>query len=452
MQRDAEGYRVIIVDDDREMRDSLAHLLAAAKWQVEALSRAEQVRGLLAAFQPDVILSDVRMPGMTGLDLLRELQVSGAPPIILISAHGDIPMAVTAMQDGAYSFLEKPFDPHRLLTALRHAAEQHRLTLDTERLRAGLARLSGLDRVLLGDAPAIQALREDVLDLSDTDVPVMLLGETGTGKELVARALHDLSPRTAGPFIPVNCAAIPDAHFETSMFGTANGTNGAAMPGILDSADTGTLFLDEIGACPPSVQAKLLRIIETREFTPIGAITPRRADIRILSASNERLETAASQGRFREDLLYRLNTVTLTLPPLRERRSDIAMLFSYFLEQHAALYEVDPPELGTEDIAALLAHDWPGNVRELRHAAERRILAARRGRGSVPEAIRPDSDPAEVPDTLREAVAAFERQLIGQAIRTHQGRMDAVAEALGIGRRTLNEKIVKLGLRKEELL
>ncbi len=196
----------------------------------------------------------------------------------------------------------------------------------------------------------------------------------------------------------------------------------------------------------------MLRILETREFTPLGSAVAKRADIRILSASNEKLDAAVAGGKFREDLLYRLNTVTLTLPPLRERRSDIPLLFSYFMEQYAALYEVARPDLGTDDLAALLAHDWPGNVRELRHAAERRILAARRGRGSVVEAIRPDGDSAEVPDTLREAVAAFERQLIGQAIKTHKGRMDAVAEALGIGRRTLNEKIVKLGLKKDDLL
>ena len=451
-QRHGEGYRVIVVDDDKAMRESLTHLLSAAKWQVEALSRAEQVATRIPAFQPDAILSDVRMPGMSGLELLKDLSATHAPPVILISAHGDIPMAVSAMQDGGFSFLEKPFDPRRLLTALRHAAEQHRLTLDTQRLRAGLARLSGLDRVLLGNAPAIQNLREDVLDLSETAVPVMLLGETGTGKELVARALHDLSARSAGPFIPVNCAAIPDAFFETSMFGTTANAQADAVPGILDSADTGTLFLDEIGACPLPVQAKLLRILETREFTPLGSAVAKRADIRILSASNEKLDAAVAAGNFREDLLYRLNTVTLTLPPLRERRSDIPMLFSYFMEQYAALYEIDPPDLGTDDLAALLAHDWPGNVRELRHAAERRILAARRGRGSVVEAIRPDGDSAEVPDTLREAVAAFERQLIGQAIKTHKGRMDAVAEALGIGRRTLNEKIVKLGLKKDDLL
>lgn len=442
-----EDFRAIVVDDDREMRDSLAHLLSKAGWRVETLAAAASVEETVRGFEPDVVLSDVRMPGMSGLDLLREMTHDMAPPLVLISAHGDIPTAVQAMQDGAYSFLEKPFDPRRLLTVLRHAAEQHRLTQDTRRLRARLARLSDLDRVLLGDSKPIQDLRADVLDLGDTDATIMLLGETGTGKELVARALHDLSARAAGPFVAVNCAAIPEAHFEATMFGVLGGALGT-----MASAGGGTLFLDEIGACPLGAQAKLLRAIETREISPVGAASAARVDFRLVSASNERLDTAVAEGAFREDLLFRLNTMVLTLPPLRDRRDDIPLLYTHFLAQHAESFEIATPEMTSDDLAALLSHDWPGNVRELRHVAERRVLAARRGRGSVAEAISLDGEPGDVPETLREAVAAFERQLVAKAITTHQGKMDAVAEALGIGRRTLNEKIVKLGLNKADLL
>ena len=366
--------------------------------------------------------------------------------MVLISAHGDIPTAVEAMQEGAYSFLEKPFDPRRLLTVLGHAAEQYRLKLDGGRLRARLAQLSGLDRILLGDSPAIRDLREEILNLCASDAAVMLLGETGSGKELVAQALHDLSPRSGGPFIAVNCAAVPLAHADAVMFGDEKAS------GMLARADKGTLFLDEVGACPLELQAKLLRAIETKAFFPLGAAAPLSVDIRVLSASNEALEEAVADDRFREDLLYRLNTVMLTLPALRERREDVLLLYTYFIEHYAALYEIQAPVPNTEDIAALMSHDWPGNVRELRHVAERRALSARRGSGSVAEAIQRDDELGEVPETLREAVAAFERQLIAQAIKAHQGRMDAVAEALGIGRRTLNEKIVKLGLKKAELL
>lgn len=447
-EKDSPRYRILIIDDDREMRDALTHLLGKAGWQADTLPGAAEAEARIAALRPDVVLSDVRMPGESGLDLLQRLGSSdGAPPVVLLSAHGDIPMAVAAMRDGAYSFLEKPFDPRRLMTVLRHAAEQNRLRQDGARLRARLARLSDLDRVLLGDTRAIRDLRADVIDLGETEATVMLLGETGTGKELVARALHDLSPRAAGPFVAVNCAAIPDGRFEETMFGTRGGA-----PGRMAAADGGTLFLDEIGACPPAGQAKLLRAIETREFWPVGADGPARADFRLVSASNEKLDDAVAKGGFREDLLYRLNTVVLTLPPLRDRRDDVPLLFQHFLAQHAASFEVDPPEVTSEDLAALLSHGWPGNVRELRHVAERRVLAARRGRGSVAEAISLDGDASDVPETLREAVAAFERQLIAKAIRTHQGRMDSVAEALGIGRRTLNEKIVKLGLNKADLV
>ena len=321
-----DGYRIIVIDDDREMRDSLSHLLTAAKWHVDTLARAEDVTKRLGDAAPDAILCDVRMPGMTGLDLLRSLSGATAPPVVLISAHGDIPMAVEAMRDGAYSFLEKPFDPRRLLTVLRHAADQHRLTLDAARLKSRLARLSGLDRVLLGDTESIRSLREDVLDLSGTDAAVMLLGDTGTGKELVARALHDLSPRAAGPFEAINCAAIPVDHFEAAIFGVDGGAQGT-----LARADTGTLFLDEIGACPAAAQAKLLRVLETREFTPLGAARTQKVDIRVVSASNEDTDAAVADGRLREDLFYRLNTVMLTLPPLKERRDDVLLLYAKFL-------------------------------------------------------------------------------------------------------------------------
>ncbi len=442
-----EEPRIVVVDDDREMRDSLSELLAAAGWRYEVLNRAETVAQRLPLFEPDVVLTDVRMPGMSGLDLLRSLDAATAPPIVLISAHGDIPMAVEAMQQGAYSFLEKPFDPRRLLNLLRNAAQQHRLRQDAERLRERLAKLSGLDRIMLGETEEMQALREEVVALSDSDVTLLLLGETGSGKELVARALHDLSPRAAMPFVAVNCASVPTERFEATMFGTQGGPKG-----LFQQADQGTLFLDEIAALSLAAQAKLLRAIETREVLPLGGEEVLGVDLRILSASNEDLETAVAERRFREDLFYRLNAVILRLPALRDRRGDVPLLYDHFVRQAAETYEIQAPETMTDDVAQLLSHDWPGNVRELRHVAERRVLAARRGRGSAAEAIRGDDSSLDIPATLREAVAGFERQLIAKAIKAHSGRMDAVAEALGIGRRTLNEKIVKLGLDKASLL
>lgn len=443
---DPSQASVLIVDDDKLIRQSLAELLEAAGWRVEALTRAERVAEKLTEFRPDVIVSDVRMPGMSGLDLLNSLDAS-APPLVLISAHGDIPMAVQAMQDGAYSFVEKPYEPRRLLTILAHAADQFRMRQTNARLRDRLLNLSGLDRVLLGQTKEIEDLRLDILDLAESDMAVLIQGETGTGKELVARALHDLGRSSGGPFLALNCAGLSPETFETEMFGVAGGADGRLL-----AASGGTLFLDEISACPMDVQAKLLRVIEDKEILPVGANRPISVAFRVLSSTNADVQQAVTDQTLRQDLLFRLNTMVLTLPALRQRREDVMLLIASFLEEFARVYEVTMPELTAEDVAVLMSHDWPGNVRELRSVAERRVLAMRRGAGSMAEAIRTDQTLDEVPDTLREAVAAFERELIGKAITAHEGRMDAVADALGIGRRTLNEKIVKLGLDKDALL
>lgn len=442
-----QAFKVLVVDDDRSMRQSLVELLEAAGWTVSALPRATQVTEYLTSASPDVILSDVRMPGMSGLELLASLDRNVAPPVVLISAHGDIPMAVQAIQDGAYGFIEKPYEPRRLLTVLRQAAEQNRMRKSNARLKDRLFKLSGLDRILLGQTDAITDLREEVLDLADTSVAVLLQGDTGTGKELVAHALHDLSRSPEAPFLALNCAALSADTFEAEMFGVAGESDGRLV-----AASGGTLFLDEICSCPPLAQAKLLRVIEDQQVLPVGAVSPLPVSFRVVSATNEDVVLAAEEGRLRQDLLFRLNTVVLSLPPLRQRRDDLVLLATHFLSEYAQVYEIDAPVLDQDDLAALLAHDWPGNVRELRHVCERRILATRRGGGSVAQAIQSDQQFDEVPDTLREAVAAFERELIGKAIKAHKGRMDAAAEALGIGRRTLNEKIVKLGLDKETLL
>ncbi|MDA3857462.1 MAG: sigma-54 dependent transcriptional regulator [Roseovarius sp.] len=439
--------RIMIVEDDKAMRLSLIDLLEAAGWQVEALPRAARVAERLAEFQPDVILSDVRMPGLSGLDLLDSLDPELSPPLVLISAHGDIATAVKAMQGGAYSFVEKPYEPRRLLNILQHALDQHRMKRTTQRLKQRLMQLSGLDRVLLGQTPETVTLREEVLDLAQSGAAVLLQGETGTGKELVARALHDLGPNADGPFLALNCAALSVDGFEAEMFGVHEGAKGR-LPGV----DGGTLFLDEVCSCPPAVQAKLLRVIEDKEVLPLGGDRPVPLTFRVVSATNEDPDEAVASGRLRQDLLYRLNTTVIKPPTLRQRRDDVMLLAARFLDEFARIYETRAPDITPEDTAALLAHAWPGNVRELRNVCERRVLAARRGAGSMAQALRADPLSDDVPDTLREAVAAFERELISKAITAHQGRMEAVAEALGIGRRTLNEKIVKLGLDKEALL
>lgn len=427
-------FRVLIIDDDRMMRQSLVDLVEAAGWTAKALARATDAERWIAQFQPDVILSDLRMPDMSGLELLQSLDTG--PPVILISAHGDIPMAVEAMNHGAYSFVEKPYEPKRLLQILDHAADQHTMRKGNRRLRERLQQLSGLDRVLLGETPEMHRLREIIAAVADSEASVLIHGETGTGKDLVARALHDVSAHCDGPFVAVNAA----------QFGPDQ------LPLIARTAVGGTLFLDEICACPADVQPTLLRLIEAKEILIPGEGRPEKIDLRVLSATNEDVEAAVAEGRLRRDLLYRLDTFGVRLPPLRARLDDIALLMLRFLSEFASLYGTTVPELNDADVARLMVHDWPGNVRELRNVAERRILLARTGGGGMAEAMSGAGGDDSIRPGLRDAVAAFERQMIGRAIQVHEGRMEDVADALGIGRRTLNEKIVKLGLDKDALL
>jgi DNA-binding NtrC family response regulator len=442
-----DKFSALIVDDDAEMRQSLAVLLERSGWLADAVGSAQVALSKLDTSMPDVVLSDVRMPGMSGLELLGEMSKRSAPPLVLISAHGDIPMAVDAIQNGAYSFLEKPFEPRRLLTVLKHAAEQHRLSDMTKRMREQLVSLSGLDRVLLGSDLRVAELKTEAVDLAMLDGPVLITGETGTGKELLARALHRLGPHRDREFVAINCATLAPEGVEEMLFGTAE-----TRLGSFRKADGGTLFLDEVAACPFDVQPKLLRAMETGVIQPAGSDAEVQTNVRIVAATNEDLAPLVEAGRIRSDFLYRLNTFELHLPRLIDRGDDIVMLYEHFVAQLCETYEIGPIEITAEDVASLLAHAWPGNVRELRHVAERRVLAARRGGGSVAEALRTDELVDDVPATLREAVARFEKTLIAQAISNHGGRMDAVAEALGIGRRTLNDKIVKLGLEKSKLL
>lgn len=448
---------IFVVDDDVSLRDSLGHLFKKSGARVSEFEKAEDAFHALENQLPDVLVTDVKMPGWSGLDLQDAIRKKYPNlPLVMISAHGDVPMAVKAIQDGAYSFLEKPFKPQRLLTIVNHAAQAHRLSMQNIRLKERLSNLAGLDRVLLGDTQVMENVREDVIDLADSEAAILVLGETGTGKEVVARAIHDLSLRVSGPFIAVNCAAIPENLFESSMFGHVSGAfTGAnkASKGFFSSAHQGTLFLDELAACPLDQQAKLLRAIEMREVVPVGSTKPVPVNIRIVSATNESLEEAVASGRFREDLYYRLNTMEIILPPLRDRVDDIALLFTHFLNIHAQTYECDPPEISPEDLTALLVHKWPGNVRELRHLAERRILSARRGRGSVAEIIT-RTVPQEVATStnLKDAISSFEKSYISKVLEVNQARMDDAARNLGISRRTLNEKLVKLKISRTDFV
>ena len=437
------NFKAFIIDDDKEMRASLVHLLSNANWIVEESATALDVESKIENFCADVILSDVRMPGRTGTDFLNSFTAPDRPPVILMSAHGDIPMAVSAIQTGAYGFLEKPFDPIRLLQIMRHAAQQYNLQKGSERLKARLSDLSGLDRILLGNSDLIKDVKETILDLSQIDSTVLIHGATGTGKELVAKAIHDLSSASGAPFIAMNCATIPIQDFEAVTFG---------QDGIISKAKSGTLFLDEITSAPLDMQAKLSRFLETKEYNPPGSTQTIVGDIRIIAATNDDPEKALKSGKIREDFYFRISGLTVKLPNLNQQKDDIPLLFQHFLKEFGRLYEVTPAAQTAGDISALISHDWPGNVRELRSIAERCVLAARRGRGGAAVALGTADEVEETPENLRGAVAIFERTLITRAVQAHSGRMDDVAQALGIGRRTLNEKIVKLNINKTDIL
>ncbi|MEO1601010.1 MAG: sigma-54 dependent transcriptional regulator [Pseudomonadota bacterium] len=438
---------ILVVDDDREMRISLSHLLDKAGYSVVVASNGAEALKALRNSETDVVLSDVRMPTMDGLEFQRRAANVTSVPIVLFSAHGDIPLAVEAIQNGAYNFLEKPFDPRRMVTLLGNAVRFKRLLDRTERLEQRLSALTDLEQILIGDNPSVVAVRKDVLNFAETAANVLVTGETGTGKELVARALHDLGKGPGAPFVAVNCAAIPPDRFEEAVFGSADQPGG-----LMRRADGGTLFLDELSSMPVETQSKFLRVIETRVCEPIGGAAPVEVDMRLVSAMSQDPQEAVAQGLLRQDLLFRLNTLMIELPNLADRGDDVLLLFHHYLGRLASVYQITVPELSASDYSALLAHDWPGNVRELQSVAERFVLASRHGGGKVHTAIQGGTEAPEIPSTLREAVAAFERQLIAQAISSNAGRMDNAAAQLGIGRRTLNEKIVKLGIDKSDLL
>jgi len=441
---------VLIVDDDREILGALGSFFDGVGWRAQVAASGVEALDLIAADPPDIVITDMRMPGMSGIELHAEIR-RRAPelPVVFVTAHGDIPIAVEATRAGVADFIEKPYDPELLLEVAERCAAHGDLRRQNESLRARLRKLAGLSAALLGECPEMRALREDVADVAATDAAVLILGETGAGKELVARALHDMSARAAGPFVPINCGAVPEGLFESAMFGHLKGAftgAGERRPGAFQAADGGTLFLDELGACAPDNQAKLLRALEAREITPLGASAPQAVNIRVISATNADLLDAGRAESFRRDLYYRVSTVILHLPPLRARGEDVILLCAAFLEQFAKVYGVEPPAITAEDRTALMAHDWPGNVRELRHVAERRTLAARRGRGSIREALDSRSADRKSGSTLREQIDAYERVLLAEALERVEGTMDDVARHLGIGRRTLNEKLVRHGL------
>ena len=440
---------VYFIDDELDLRLANEQTLELAGFSVALFEKAEDALPLLDAQVNGVVVSDIRLPGMNGLDLLRALQqVDAGLPVILITGHGDISMAVDAMQKGAYDFIEKPFSPERLVDTVRRGLDKRRLTLENRDLKIELNDQAALGPRLIGKTAAMKSLRRSINQLADTAADILLIGETGTGKELVARSLHEQSSRRERNFVAINCGAIPENLIESELFGHEKGAFTGAenlRVGKFEYADGGTVFLDEIESMPLPAQVRLLRVLQERRLERLGSNEGIDLDIRIIAASKVDLKAAAARGEFREDLFYRLNVVTLELPPLRERREDIPLLFQHFLLVAAARYGKEAPAMPADFSHNLMSSNWPGNVRELRNAAERFVLL--RDAPSLQPDEQGDGSPY-VPMTLPEHVEAFERALVEQALSESGGVIKQTMELLGLPRKTLYDKMQKYGLDK----
>ncbi len=444
---------ILIVDDEKNTREGLARALRDEYYVAEAENGLRALEWLETR-HADVVLSDLRMPGMDGMTLLsRLLAREPRPVLILLTAYGSIETAVEAMKRGAYDFLPKPVNLDRLELLLKRALTERRLGAENQRLKEQLDSKYGFESIVGVSAP-MQAVFDMIRQVAPTRATVLIQGESGTGKELVARALHQCSPRAQGPFIPVHCAALSPTLLESELFGHEKGAFTGALErrrGRFELADGGTLFLDEIGEIDPSLQVKILRVLEERRFERVGGTETVGVDVRLVAATNRDLKQMVEAGRFREDLFYRLYVVNMMLPPLREREGDIVLLAQHYLQALAAENGRKVSGITPDAMDALAAYGWPGNVRELRNVIERMVVLSSGDKLTVrdlPPALRAPTGGRAVAGTrpgqvLRDA----ERQLIEEALRRHKGSRTRAAVDLGISRRTLHRKLNEFGLR-----
>ncbi|WP_213878293.1 sigma-54 dependent transcriptional regulator [Pseudomonas sp. dw_358] len=440
------NIQVLLIDDDPHLRQALSQTLDLAGLRLLSLGDASGVAERIERDWPGVVVSDIRMQGIDGLQLLEQLRARDSElPVLLITGHGDVPLAVQAMRAGAYDFLEKPFASDALLDSVRRALDLRRLVLENRSLRMALSDRQQLSGRLLGQSPSIVRLREQIGALAATRADVLILGETGAGKEVVARALHDLSSRRSGPFVAINAGALAESVVESELFGHEPGAFTGAQKrriGKFEFANGGTLFLDEIESMSLDVQVKLLRLLQERVVERLGGNQQIALDIRVVAATKEDLRQAADQGRFRADLYYRLNVASLRIPALRERGEDTLLLFQHFADAASQRHSLTPPPLQPTQRALLLRHDWPGNVRELQNAAERFAL------GLELELEAPPGEEQALPagGNLSEQVEHFERSLIAAEMALPHSSLRSLAEALGLPRKTLHDKLRKHGL------
>lgn len=439
-----QGLTVAIVDDEPDMRDSISQWLGLSGYRTEVFASAGDALKVIGPDWPGVVVSDIRMPGMDGMAFLKRLMgLDSGLPVIMITGHGDVPMAVEAMRLGAMDFMEKPFNPDRMTELVKKASQARRMTLDNRALRRDLSEGQQVMSKLVGASPAMDRLREDILDLGQADGHVLIDGETGTGKTLVAHALHAVGPRATKRFVQISCAAYNDEALTARLFGPLED----GLPAVEESRG-GTLCLEDVEALSDAVQARLLAFIAEQ-----GA----PAETRIIAISNARGEGRRAEDSLRPDLFYRLSALQITVPPLRQRGEDILSLFTRMTEQFADEYGCEPPQVTAQEAAQLLQAPWPGNVRQLINVAERAVLQNRRGTGSITSLLMTEGDEAREATTtegkpLKEYVESFEKMLIDNTMRRHKGSISAVMDELCLPRRTLNEKMAKYGLSRGDYL
>ncbi|MEZ4417243.1 MAG: sigma-54 dependent transcriptional regulator [Gemmatimonadota bacterium] len=456
--------RILIVDDEEEILENLDRILSEHGCRCWTLSEPQRFRELSAEVQPDVVITDLRMPVVDGMTLLAVARADDADlPVIVITGHASVGSAVQAIQEGAFDYLAKPFKGKELIVVVDRAVRYRRLARENERLREAAGPSTAR---MVGSSPSMVRLGSQIEKVAGTDANVLVLGETGAGKELVAEALHELSGRVRGPFVPVDCAALPEGLLESELFGHEKGAFTGAITqrrGLLQEANGGTVFLDEIGEMPMALQAKLLRALEQRRIRPVGSSRPVDLDIRVVAATNVDLEKAVREGTFREDLYFRLNVVRLVVPPLRARKEDIPLLVEHFLRALAKGSGRRVPTVSPETWEALDRFDWPGNIRQLRNVVERAVAFDSDDRitisdlpsemraprttlprqGSLGKAVSPLLQSMEIADlpyaaARDEAIEAFRQAYLDQLLEAHAGNISRAAKAAGISRRTLH--------------
>ena len=442
---------LLVVDDEAGIRESLTSILKDEGYQVDAVASGEEALARANSGDFDVVLLDVWLPGIDGLQTLSRIQAMQRPPaVIMISGHGTIETAVRATKLGAFDFIEKPLSLEKIVVLVRNAVQQRRLAEENQLLRTEL----GQRYQVIGDSVPMKAMRQQIAVTAPTNGRVLIYGESGTGKELVARSLHAASLRNSGLFVEVNCAAIPEELIESELFGHVKGSfTGASEDkiGKFQKADGGSLFLDEIGDMSLRTQSKVLRVLEEQRFEPVGSNQTVSADVRVIAATNKNLEQEIARGAFRQDLFYRLNVIPFYVPPLRDRKEDIAILARHFLNEFSSAYGKRTRELSDTAMDILLRYPWPGNVRELRNLVERLVIVCPHARIEPhhlpPELFRgvPES-PQQPYSTLHEARSAYEREFILRKLQEHRWNMTQTASALGLERSHLYRKMKSLGI------